>query len=74
VSDGRLHITVPSDVGAEVDAIVKREASTKTDVVRRALMLYVEASAVVEDGGKVVFVDAEGKATRVMLLIPRRRS
>jgi hypothetical protein len=37
-------------------------------------MLYVEASAVVEDGGKVVFVDAEGKATRVMLLIPRRRS
>ena len=60
----RLNIALSEDLNAELDRVAQRNQTTKSEVFRKALQLYLEAQKAKQAGMKLGLVDADSNALK----------
>ena len=65
----RMTLSIPPHVETTLQRLVREEKTTKAQVIRRALALYVRVHEVVRQEGKIVGIcTRDGKVEREILL------
>ncbi|MFE0756160.1 ribbon-helix-helix domain-containing protein [Inquilinus sp. NPDC058860] len=60
----RLNITMPEGIADRLDKIAEETKTSKSEILRRALMLFEVAHNSVKEGKKVGITSAEGRLER----------
>ena len=64
----RMTLSIPPHVETRIQRLVREEKTTKAQVIRRALALYVRIYEAVHEGKIVGICTREGKVEREILL------
>lgn len=65
----RLELRISEDLAQDLDTFARKSSTTKTEIVRRAMMLYALARAENENGRKLGFLTPDGKVEREVVAL-----